>query len=160
MKKLTLILLLLILGFSSCFNTSNSKSNSNTLDSDDYDSRAERVAILKNEIKSFSDFENTAFELFNVNGFSNSRPTLPGASSWDYKFVIKVNSSDVDAWTEGMTKTIPEYHDDAWMKKIIEATKTEWQTASDPEIYTRQGDNVTMVVYRSEGIIYKRIINL
>ncbi|WP_299442412.1 hypothetical protein [uncultured Aquimarina sp.] len=158
MKKLTPIFLLITIGFSSCFDSSPSQSN--ILDSDDYDSKEERVEILKNEIKSFSDFENAAFELFNVNGFSNSRTMLPGASSWDYKFVVKINPSEIGAWTNGMIKTKTKYHDDEWMKKIIEDRKVEWQTTSDPEIYTRQGENVLMIVYRSEGIIFKRIINL
>ncbi|SEM17682.1 hypothetical protein SAMN04487910_4329 [Aquimarina amphilecti] len=160
MKRLILISLLLTLGYSSCFDSSSSMSNSNKLDSDDYNSKSERVTILKNEIKSFSDFENAAFELFNVNGFSNSRTTLPGASSWDYKFVIKINPSDVDKWTVGMVEAISQYHEDAWMKKIIEKTELEWQTFTEPEIYSRPGDNVLMVVYRSEGIIYKRVISL
>jgi len=160
MKKSAFLLLLITLGLSSCFNSSNSKPNSNKLDSDDYDSKVERIAILKNEIKSFSDFENAAFELFNINGFSNSRTTLPGASSWDYKFAIKIDPLDINKWTDGMIKTIPEYYDNQWMKDIIKKRKIEWQTKSDPEIYTRQGDNVIMVVYRTDGIIFKRIINL
>ncbi|WP_299314400.1 hypothetical protein [uncultured Aquimarina sp.] len=160
MKKSTLLLLLVILGLSSCFNSSNSKSNLNKLNSDNYDSKVERVAILKNEIKYFSDFENAEFELFNVNGFSNSRTTIPGASSWDYKFIVKVDPSDIDKWTNGMMRMKPEYHDDQWMKDIIEKRKIDWKTASDPEIYTRNGDNVVMVVYRLEGIIFKRVIDL
>ncbi|AXT50885.1 hypothetical protein D1818_08625 [Aquimarina sp. BL5] len=158
MKKLTLLLLLITIGFNSCFDSSTLKSNK--LDSDDYESKTERVEILRNEIKSFSDFKNAEFELFNVNGFSNSRTTLPGASSWDYKFVIKIDSSDIKKWTEGMIKTIPEDHDDKWMKEIIEKRRMEWQTTSDPEKYTRNGDNVVMIVYRSEAIIFKRVVNL
>ncbi|WP_299246716.1 hypothetical protein [uncultured Aquimarina sp.] len=158
MRKSVFLLLLIIIVFNSCFDSSTSSSNK--LDSDDYDSKEERVEILRNQIKSFSEFENAEFELFNVNGFSNSRTTLPGASSWDYKFVIKIDPSDIKKWTEGMIQTIPEDHDDKWMKEIIEKRRMEWQTTSDPEKYTRNGDNVVMIVYRSEGIIFKRVVNL
>ncbi|NRA12803.1 MAG: hypothetical protein HRT57_12670 [Crocinitomicaceae bacterium] len=77
MKKINLILGILIFVLSSC-------SDSSRLDSDNYETKEERVEVLKKEIKSFSEFENAEFKLFNVNGFSNSRTTVPGASSWDY----------------------------------------------------------------------------
>ncbi len=155
MKTINFTLTILIIGLSSCSDTS----NSNKLESDDYDTKEKRVEILKKEIKSFSNFENAEFELFNVNGFSNSRTTLPGASSWDYKFVIKVESSKVDKWTHGMIKTKPDNYDDGWMTEIIKERKSEWKTGSEPEFYIRKGDNVIMVVYQDEGIIFKRVIN-
>ncbi|WP_405207819.1 hypothetical protein [Aquimarina sp. LLG6339-5] len=160
MKKLTVLLLLIIFIFNSCFNSSNSKSNTTILDSDDYDSKIERVEILKKEINCFSDFENAEFELFNVNGFSDRRTVLPGASSWDYKFVIKINASDVNKWTDGMEKVLSNKDDKVWMNNIIEKRKIEWKATSIPELYNRQGANVLMIVYRSEGIIYKRVVNL
>lgn len=155
MKKLTVIILVLIFGFSSCYESK----RSNYLDSDDFNSREKRVEVLKNEIKSYSDFEDSAFELFNVNGFSNSRTIVPGASSWDYKFVIKVTPSDIDKWTEGMIKTEAGDYNGDWMDKVIEKRNSEWKTESQPEFYTRKGDNVAMIVYRSEGIIFKRVIH-
>ena len=90
MKKVKILIGLLILGLYSCSEIS----NSNKLDSDNYKTKEERVEVLKKEIESFSEFGNAEFELFNVNGFSNSRTTLPGASSWDYKFAIKVKPSN------------------------------------------------------------------
>ncbi|WP_299189760.1 hypothetical protein [uncultured Aquimarina sp.] len=160
MNKITYLLLLITFIFNSCFDSSNSKSNTTILDSDDYESKIERVEILKNEIKYFSDFEDAEFELFNVNGFSDSRIALPGASSWDYKFVIKINPSDVNKWTDGMEKILSNKDDKVWMNDIIEKRKIEWKTTSSPELYNRQGTNVLMTVYRSEGIIYKRVVNL
>lgn len=126
-------------------------------DSDYYETKDERVKVLKKEIKSFSNFKNAEFELFNTNGFSNSRPILPGASSWDYKFVIKVNSFDVGKWTTGMILIEPKGIDETWMKKVIQKRKNDWVTESTPEFYIRNGDNVKVVVYRSEGIIFKRV---
>ena len=155
MNKIILIIGLLIIGLSSCSDTA----DSNNLDSDNYDKKDERVEVLKKEIKTFSEIENAEFELFNVNGFSNSRTTVPGASSWDYKFVIKVNPSDIDKWTTGLIKIELDGSDKAWMDKIIEKRKNDWKTKTEPEFYTRKGDNVTLAVYRTEVIIFKRVIN-
>ena len=155
MKKLNLLLGLIILGLNSCSDTS----NLNKLDSDDYNTKEERIEVLKKEIKSFSEFENAEFELFNVNGFSISRTTVPGASSWDYKFAIKVNPSNVDKWTDGLITTELDAYDDKWAKKIIQERENDWTTESEPEFYHRKEDSVLMIVYKSEGIIFKHIIN-
>jgi len=155
MKKLTFIITFILLGLSSCFESN----NSNLLDSDQFDTKEERIEQLKNEIKSKSDFDNAEFELFNVNGFSNSRSaSIPGASSWDYKCAIKVKSSDIDKWTEGMIKTEPTDYDISWTKEIVEKRVSEWITNSQPEFYTRDESKVMMIVFRTEGIIYKRMI--
>jgi hypothetical protein len=156
MKKLKILIGLIILALCSCSETS----NSNKLDSDDYNTKEERIEVLKKEIKSFSEFENAEFELFNVNGFSNSRTTLPGASSWDYKFAIKVKPSDIDKWTDGMVLVDSGNYDDSWLKKLIQKRTNDWRTVSEPEIYTRKGDDVIMVVYKTEGKIFKRVVNL
>jgi len=155
MRNFIYTLLVAIFGLTSCFETKNSRH----LDSNDYDSKKERVEILKKEIMFKSNFENAEFELFNVNGFSNGRTTVPGASSWDYKFVIKVKLSDADKWTEGMIKVEPKDYEIDWTKKIIEKRKNEWTTNSQPEFYTRKEGEVMLVLYRTEGIIFKRVIN-
>ena len=155
MNKIKLIFCLLIIGLSSCSDSS----NQNILDSDNYDTKEERVEVLKKEIKSFSEFENAEFELFNVNGFSNSRKMVPGATSLDYKFAIKVNPSEVDKWTDGLIAIESDNYDYNWMKKIIKKRTNDWRMDSEPEFYTRKGDNVIMIVYRSEGVIFKRVIN-
>ncbi|MGD1891377.1 MAG: hypothetical protein ACFB15_12395 [Cyclobacteriaceae bacterium] len=129
------------------------------MDSDDYDTKKERVEVLKKEIKSFSDFENAEFELFNVNGFSNSRATVPGASSWDYKYAIKVKPSDVDKWTAGLLKIETDSSNDNWAKKIVQERKNDWKTETEPEFYSREEANVIIIVFRSDGIIFKRVIN-
>jgi hypothetical protein len=155
MKKINLILGILIFVLSSCSDSSNSSS----LDSDNYDTKEERVEVLKKEIKSFSDFENAEFKLFNVNGFSNSRTTVPGASSWDYKFAIKVNTLDVNKWINGMIEVETDEHNAPWIKEIIQQRQNEWITNSEPKLYTRNADNVMVIVHHPEGIIFKRVIN-
>ncbi|WP_425222663.1 hypothetical protein [Psychroserpens sp.] len=147
---------MITLGLVSCSNFN----NSNYLDSDTFKTKKERVACLKNEIKSKSEFDNAEFELFNVNGFSNSRiTTIPGTSSWDYKFVIRVNPSDIDKWTQEMLEIEPKNYNLNWTTEIIEKRAIDWITNSLPEFYTRTEDNVLIIIFRTEGIIYKRMIS-
>lgn len=97
--------------------------------------------------------------MFNVNGFSKKRPTsIPGASSWDFKFAIRVTPSNVDKWTEGMQKIDFTDYNLNWTEKIIEARAKDWKTTSTPEFYTNKSANTMLIVYRTEGIIYKRVI--
>lgn len=154
MKRLTLIIVITV-GCMSCTDIN----SSSLLDSDAFKTTEERVAQLKKEIKSNSDFYNAEFELFNVNGFSKRRPTsIPGASSWDYKFAIRVTPSNVDKWTEGMQKIDFTDYNLNWTEKIIEARAKDWKTTSTPEFYTNKSANTMLIVYRTEGIIYKRVI--
>ncbi|MBI3235206.1 MAG: hypothetical protein HYZ42_14425 [Bacteroidetes bacterium] len=142
------------------FLTSCSDSNSSKLDSDDYENKMERIEKLKMEIKPFSDFQDAEFELFNVNGFHNQRTSVPGASSLDYKFVIKIDTVNLSKWTTGMTEVELTDYDDSWTKEIIKSRKQNWQTFSKPQYFKRNGEDVTMLVFKNEGIIYKRVTNL
>ncbi|GHC66166.1 hypothetical protein [Ulvibacter litoralis] len=128
------------------------------MDSDKFENNEKRIEILSKEIKSPSEFIDAEFELFNVNGFSNNRATIPGASSLDYKFVIKVKSSDINKWKEGMVKFEPKNNNFDWTNEIIDKRKNQWITKSAPEYYNRPNENVLMIIYRTEGIIYKRVI--
>ncbi len=128
------------------------------MDSDDYNTKEERVAVLKNEIKVYSSFEDAEFELYNVNGFSNSRASLPGASSWDYKFALKIDPSDIEKWTTGMVKTGVNDYDDRWMKELVRKRADNWQTETQPEFYTRNKDDVIMIVFRPEGVLFKHVV--
>ena len=104
----------------SCFDSS----TENNLDSDHFSTKTERVAVLKKEIKPYSEFHDAAFELYNVNGFSNSRSGLPGASSLDYKFAVKIQASDIDKWTQGFSLFEPQSIDTVWTHKIVEKKKS------------------------------------
>ena len=134
-------------------------SNVNILDSDDLHNSKDRIDTLKKYITAKSDIKDADFKLFNVNGFgSEQRISVPGSSSWDYKFVVKVQKEKVDNWTSGMVKTKSK-SDLEWMEDVIENRKTVWVSNSKPEYYTRKGEDVTLILYREEGIVFKRIIN-
>jgi hypothetical protein len=146
------IVIFLIVGCFSC------KESLRQLSSKDFISKKVRVEILKKEIISKSEFQDAEFELFNVNGFSDGWTMISGASYWDYKFVVKVNQADIDKWTAEMLKVELENYDISWTTTIIEKRKTEWIINSIPEFYTRKNSDVTLLVYRAEGIIFKRVI--
>jgi hypothetical protein len=154
MKKLFHLFIVVLIIFCSCHNQ---KSSSTKLDSDDYVTSKERIEILSKEITVFSKILDAEFELFNVNGFSNQRTSVPGASSWDYKFSIIINSDDIPKWTAGMTETSMPDTDYDWTNKILNNKKYHWKLNSIPKYYIREGENVIMIVYRDEGTIFKRV---
>ena len=156
LRKSSLLIVIAVFLFISCSGTS----KQNELDSDHFQTKQERIHALKQEIKYPSDFEDAAFELFNANGFSNTRTTVPGASSWDYKLVIKTAPANVGKWTQGMELGIFKEEGREWMKEIIKKSKNNWQTHSQPELYIRPNQHVEVIIFRTEGIIYKRIITL
>ncbi len=153
----TLLNIIITIGLFGC---TSSNSDSTKLDSDNYECTTDRIEILRKEIKAFSDFKDTEFELFNVNGFHNQRTSIPGASSWDYKFVIRVDTTNIIDWTNGMKQIELKDYDANWTQELIKNRKQNWKTNSDAEFFGRDGEDVTMVVFRKEGIIYKRVTNL
>jgi hypothetical protein len=100
MDRLSKFLIILTLTICSC-------SENTRLDSDGISTAEERVKILKEVIRSFSDIKDAEFELFNVNGFGTGGWSIPGGSSSDYKFVVKIDTTDISKWREGMTKFDP-----------------------------------------------------
>jgi len=127
-------------------------------DSDDYWTKEKRIKILKTEIKWPSDFYDAEFELFNINGFSSGFLNQPGPSSVDYKFAIKVNKSDLDKWIKGMVKLEDQDYDASWIDKIIEKRKESWVCESSFEVFVQRNTNVTVLICRNEGFVFKRII--
>jgi hypothetical protein len=156
MDNLRKLIIILTLTISSCSETTR-------LDSDDFSAAEERVEILDPEIPDVSKIMDAEFELFNVNGFSTSSGfSVPGASSLDYMFVVKIDTADISKWKEGMTKFEPEHYDATWTKEIVKNRKENWLTSSQPTYYVRQGLpkgwSTTIVEFYSEGIVFKRVI--
>ena len=146
--------ILICLSIQSC---NSSDSNSTTLTSKDIADRSERINILKREVKVFSELKDAEFYLINANGFSNQRISVPGASSLNYQFVIKIDTNDISKWTEGMTETSSYSTDNYWMDKLLISRKENWNIHSTPKVFTRIGDSVIIFVYKDEGIIYKKL---
>jgi hypothetical protein len=109
---------------------------------------------------SSTSIKDAEFELFNVNGFHNQRILVPGSTSLDYKFAIKLDTSDIKKWTKDLTEVKLKDYDDEWTKQIIKNRKQNWRTKSKPQYFTRKGANVTVLVFKNEGILFKRVSDL
>ena len=144
-----LYFLVMLVVFSNC----SSKEGHSKMSSKDIASASERVTALSAEIKAPSQFVDAEFDLFNVNGFSNSRNMVPGASHWDYRFAIKTDSSNVDSWLHGLDKV--DSADISWTIDVIDHRKHLWNITGSPEIYKSNDQMTSAVVYRSEGIVFK-----
>lgn len=119
-----------------------------------------RVNKLSNEINLNSKIIDAEFNLFNVNGFSKSRVSLPGASSWDYQFVIKVEPRSVEKWLQGTIQVNKDEINLAWMMPLITHRIESWKPVSTPAYYTRDQNKVILIVYFEDGIIFKRVTSL
>lgn len=135
-------------------------SNPRQLNSGDYENITERLEVLKKEVNCYSEILDTEFQLFNVNGFKNERVTVPGATSLDYKFVVRIDTSKMKEWTKDMIEFIPQKIDLKWMKKITAHQPENWNTKSVPKFYHYGDDKVLVVAYIKEGIIFKRVLKL
>lgn len=144
--------------FLNCISCSPSTTHQSSLDSNHYSDRKERIKILTQEIKSFSAFEDAEFDLFNVNGFSNSKTSVPGASYWDYKFVIKLDSAHIDPWINQLTQTSCDTTDQSWMNQLIQKRASKWTIVTSPECYKDSTRGLSIIIYRTEGILFKRVI--
>lgn len=139
----------------SCTGTAMEK---NKLDSDDYETAAQRVKALRKVITAPSDFTDAEFELFNVNGFGDQQPGVAGASSWDYKFVVRADTADLSKWIMGAQPMEIKGFDNGWITEIVKNREQNWNMASSPKYYVKDG--VTTVIFEKEGIVCKRVFNL
>jgi hypothetical protein len=130
------------------------------VESSRFSTAQKRVDVLTKYVVMASGVDDTIFHLFNVNGkFSLS---IPGASSWDYKIVMKVNQNDLMKWTDGFVEiTQPDEDLLDWGYALIQE-QPGWSVHSTPTVYTREhtnAQNETIVaIFHTEGIIFKRIL--
>lgn len=122
--------------------------------------KAERIRLLYKHVTCFSEITDAEFDLFNVNGFGNDRASIPGASSWNYKFAVKIDTGNVAKWIDGMVEISAEDYDGSWVKEITKVRSSSWMVHSTPQCYSRPEDDVKMYVFRTQGIIFKRVLNL
>lgn len=129
-----------------------------TIDSDTFNTVLDRVNFLEKEIKAFSPIKDAEYELFNVNGFHfEKNTTTPGGSSYDYRFVVKIDPADISKWTDGFSRNDSIAFDSTWTEKIILKRKENWERHSAPIVLSRPGGFVELYLFKDEGIIFKRI---
>lgn len=128
------------------------------LDSKEIEDRLVRVEKLKMIVDLPSDIYDTKFKLFDVNGFGEARSyEIPGPSSWNYVYAVKVDSNDIAKWVEGQSKPI-DSSDYETIKSFLDMDNT-WKLKSTPEYYeVNSKENV--FVFRHESIIIKTCNNL
>ena len=133
-------------------------SHKTELKSDQLNDKSERIDILSDEVKLFSEIQNAEFDLFNVNGFSDDFLVFPGASSTYYEFVVKLNQNDIEKWREDLIETNGNIEDEKWIFDLIKIRQNEWIINSKPKFYTRNGEyGVKIIIFEKEGIVFKSI---
>ena len=133
-------------------------SHKTELKSDQINDKLNRIDILSREVKLFSDIQNAEFDLFNVNGFSDDIIVFPGTSSIFYKFVVKLNSKDIEKWKKGLIETKGNLQNEKWTFDLVKIRKNEWLINSEPKFYTRNGELGTkIIIFEKEGIVFKSI---
>ncbi len=151
-------LLILVLLVSCSKNSTAVNSSSTEMNSSSIVDKEKRISALMSEINEPSEILDAEFLLFNVNGFTHSRASLPGASGWDYKFVVRIDSSNIDKWIDNRFFRSNNFESE-WADKLIKSRDVNWETDSEPEYYRTSDSLVFLIVYRKECIIYKRFIN-
>lgn len=147
-----------VFGVIVCLLLFNCGQNESRINSRKIQNKEDRIEELKKHVKLFSEIDNAEYDLFNVNGFKPQRTSIPGSSSQDYKFVVRVKQKDLDNWTDGFIEFSPHLTSDGWMETLIRPRKDEWKIQSPPHYYRREvEDGVLLIVYPEEGIIFKRI---
>ena len=156
MKRPLAFVLIFVLGTSAC--------ESDVLDkhSNQFNSNRKKVAFLDKYVVFYSDVIDAEFDLFNVNGGS-SRFSVPGASSGDYKFAVRVAPQDVQTWIDAALDGdyVPKdgVVDDSWVVEVT-GNADHWQPQSAPEKFERTSAGANrsiMIVHREEGIIFKQV---
>lgn len=157
MRTNKLYLILFVITIYACNNTSTSNS---TLNSASIEKKQDRIQMLAKYVNLKSGISDCDFDLFNVNGFGNERLSVPGASSWNYKFGVIVNSNDIPKWTNDLRDTAFDTPDYSWILELIKYRPQNWSLHSKPKFYIGDSINDILVVYENEGAIFRKIINL
>ena len=133
-------------------------SNKTKINSKDINDKNDRIAQLKSAVILKSKILDAEYDLFNVNGFNNDFLVAPGSSSSDYKYVIKVETNDTQAWIEGLEITTGKFESEIWAKQLIEKRKDIWKTQNEPIFYKYKNyEESKIIMFRNEGIIFKHV---
>jgi hypothetical protein len=119
---------------------------------------AERVTVLAQNITLKSDVLGADFKLFNVNF---DRSSIPGASSADYKIVIRVAPADTVKWIKGHEAEItsaPVSRD--WTAEVLDGVEQDKLAVLDFIVYRKvtTGYDYTLWVNRERGVILIRYV--
>jgi hypothetical protein len=158
MLILLLIAVVLILFFIFLFDIffKNNNNDWQYLRSNQFKNSSLRVSKLKSVINLPSEIYDAEFVLFNVNGFEDTRE-VPGASSWEYMYAVKLKRIDIDKWTIGYKKEEDEGININWIRKRLSLGEN-FELKSEPEIYEKSYKE-SIIVFRNDSIVVVNNIN-
>ncbi len=133
--------------FSSCLVSCSKPSLTTNTYSSQLDTDRQKIEFLGKYFNLLSPIEATEFHIVcHNNDFA--------PSDLDIEAAMKVSPSDVKVWTEGM-QLQQQPLDIAWGYALIAKDKKRWKIESKPKFYLRSSGDGVVVVFESEGIIFK-----
>lgn len=118
------------------------------------------MAVFHKFINTPTAIKDVEFDLFNVNGF-DSNGLIPGASSYHYRYVVRLDSSDVDAWIDFLAQ-LPLDTSLLWQDSLISERKEQWKIRSSPLYFkwkVPENSPLFETVYKPEGMVFREVIN-
>jgi hypothetical protein len=111
------------------------------------DSDRQKIEFLGKYFKLLSPIEATEFHIvYHDNDFA--------PSDSDIEAVMKVSPSNLKVWTEGM-QLQQQPVDITWGYALVAKNKQRWKIESKPKFYRRSNGDGIVIVFESEGIIFK-----
>lgn len=145
----------------SCSEGFRTRDHGTRLNSKDYPNKEERLAVFSKVLRTHSAIKDVEFDLFNVNGFGDTR-SIPGASSIHYRYVVKVDPADVNLWTDFLQPISPDTFF-AWQDSLVSSRKEQWICRSNPQYFVQKGNfgkagGFVLIAFRPEGIVFRDVI--
>ena len=116
-------------------------------------SDAEKISFLNQYLTAKSAIEAAEFI---IEYQDNSGGWVPGPSDWDIKAAMKVSPRDTILWAEGLDRVLSEDNDLSWGMRLLPQSEV-WRIESKPQIFVRQNEDVTVVIFEPEGIVLKHV---
>lgn len=117
-----------------------------------FSSDRQKIEFLTRYLKLPTPIEATEFHIV----YHDNSGIVPGPSDWMIQAAIKVSPDSLKLWTKEMNLQSQPINFD-WGYALIPKTEQRWQLKSKPKFYQRNNENVYIVVFESEGIIFKSV---
>lgn len=146
----------------SCGEDIRTRDHGTRLNSKDYPDKEERLTVFNKLLSTHTAIKDVEFDLFNVNGFGDTR-SVPGATSRFYRYVVKVDPADVSAWCDFLQPIILDTSF-AWQDSLVSLRKEQWACKSTPQYFIAKGKDpnrvqgFVVIVYKPEGIIFREVM--
>ncbi len=132
---------------SSCLVSCSKPSLTTNTYSSQLNSDREKIEFLGKYFKLLSPIAATEFHIiYHDNDFA--------PSDSDIEAVMKVSPSNLKVWTEGM-QLQQQPMDITWGYALIAKDKQRWKIESNPKFYRRSSGDGVVVIFETEGIIFK-----